>query len=77
MKESILPFSAGEEKRKVYLGCDAHRKYSVFVAMNENGKIEPPVRVEHDRQKFRMFAQIAAWQRSCSRGDWKLVLVGG
>ncbi len=37
------------------LDCDAHRKYSVFVGIDERGKPSPPVRVEHDRQKFRLF----------------------
>ena len=30
-------------------------KYSVFVGIDEKGKPSPPVRVEHDRQKFRLF----------------------
>jgi transposase len=40
---------------ETYLGCDAHKKYSVFVAMNEAGEAGPPVRVEHDRALFRSF----------------------
>jgi transposase len=40
-----------------FFGCDAHKKYSVFVAMNEAGVAGFPVRVEHDRVLFRSFLQ--------------------
>src|SRR4249919_1588531 len=40
---------------KQYIGCDAHRKYSVFVSVDEQGKAGPPQRVEHDREEFRKF----------------------
>lgn len=40
-----------------YIGCDAHKKYSVFVAMNEQGQCSPPVRVEHTRDELRAFLQ--------------------
>jgi transposase len=40
---------------ETYLGCDAHKKYSLFVAMNEAGHAGPPIRVEHDRLLFRSF----------------------
>lgn len=40
---------------KQYIGCDAHRKYSVFASVNGNGKPNPAVRVEHDREEFRRF----------------------
>jgi len=40
---------------ETYLGCDAHKKYSLFVGMNEAGHVGPPVRVEHDRLLFRSF----------------------
>src|SRR5215213_8817340 len=33
---------------KKYIGCDMHKKYSVFVAMDETGKVEAPVRVAKD-----------------------------
>jgi transposase len=52
MKDSITLHSASQ---RLVLGCDAHRKYSVFVGMDEKGKASTPVRVDHDRQKFRMF----------------------
>lgn len=39
-----------------YIGCDMHKKYSVFVSMNEAGKAQPAVRVDHhDRQAFRQY----------------------
>lgn len=40
---------------KQYFGCDAHKKYSVFVPMNEAGHTGPSVRVEHEREQFRRF----------------------
>jgi hypothetical protein len=33
-----------------FIGCDAHKKYSVFVAVNETGRAGEAVRVLHDRQ---------------------------
>lgn len=38
---------------KQYIGCDAHARYSVFVSVNEQGKIGPPVRVEHGSRELR------------------------
>ncbi len=38
-----------------YIGCDAHKKYSVFTAISEHGEIGPAQRVEHDREKYRSF----------------------
>ncbi len=40
-----------------YIGCDAHKKYSVFSGMSEAGEIIPAKRVEHDREKFRCFLE--------------------
>ena len=40
---------------KQYIGCDAHRHYSVFVTMDESGQASLPQRVEHDRMEFRRF----------------------
>ena len=39
----------------IYFGCDAHKRYSVFGSMNEQGKTGRPVRVEHTRAMFREF----------------------
>ena len=38
---------------KQYIGCDAHARYSVFVSVDETGKIGPPVRVEHGSRDLR------------------------
>lgn len=42
---------------KYYIGCDAHKKYSVFSGLSEAGEIIPAKRVEHERQKFRSFLE--------------------
>src|SRR5689334_12789521 len=38
-----------------FIGCDAHKKYSVFVIVNDRGEASPAVRVEHDREGYRQF----------------------
>jgi transposase len=38
-----------------FIGCDAHKKYSVFVAVNEAGRAGEAVRVLHDRELYREF----------------------
>ena len=44
-----------------FIGCDAHKKYSVFVAVNERGQAGEAFRVMHDRQLYREFlAQLPA-----------------
>jgi len=40
---------------KHYIGCDAHKKYSVFAGIGEAGEIIPAQRVEHDREKYSSF----------------------
>ncbi|HWC15636.1 MAG TPA: IS110 family transposase [Terriglobales bacterium] len=40
-----------------FIGCDAHKKYSVFVAVNERGEASKPVRVGHERQLYRQFLE--------------------
>ena len=32
---------------KQYIGCDSHARYSVFVSVDETGRVGPPVRVDH------------------------------
>ncbi len=34
------------------IGCDAHKKFSVFVSVDEHGKASRPVRVDHDRDLY-------------------------
>ena len=38
-----------------FIGCDAHKKFSVFVAVNERGQAGEAIRVAHDRQVYREF----------------------
>src|SRR5512135_1107343 len=38
-----------------FIGCDAHKKFSVFVAVNEKGQAGEAQRVAHDRQVYREF----------------------
>lgn len=38
-----------------FIGCDAHKRYSVFVAVDEKGQAGRAVRVLHDRTLFRDF----------------------
>ena len=33
---------------KKYIGCDMHKKYSVFVTMDEQGRLSEPRRVTND-----------------------------
>ena len=40
------------------IGCDAHKKYSVFVALDEQGQVSRPVRVEHNREQYRQFLRL-------------------
>jgi len=37
---------------KHYIGCDAHKKYSVFTGISEEGEILPTKRVEHKKGEF-------------------------
>lgn len=38
-----------------FIGCDAHKKFSVFASINEKGEYGRTVRVGHDREEFRRF----------------------
>jgi transposase len=38
-----------------FIGCDAHKKFSVFVAVNEKGHAGEALRVVHDRTLYREF----------------------
>lgn len=39
-----------------FIGCDAHKKFSLFITINERGEYGRPIRVNHDdRDKFRAF----------------------
>jgi len=38
-----------------FIGCDAHKKFSVFSSIDEKGVYGRPIRVGHDREVFRNF----------------------
>jgi hypothetical protein len=38
-----------------FIGCDAHKKFSVFVSVTERGQSSKPIRVEHERDSYRAF----------------------
>lgn len=38
-----------------YIGCDAHKKYSIFTGISETGEIIPVQRVEHEREEYRRY----------------------
>ncbi len=38
-----------------FIGCDAHKKFSVFASINERGEYGPTIRVRHEREQFRGF----------------------
>jgi len=42
---------------KQYIGCDAHARYSVFVSVDETGRIGAPVRVDHLGRGLRDYLQ--------------------
>jgi len=40
---------------KKYIGCDMHKRYPVFVAMDEQGRLEPAVTVANDLLELRSY----------------------
>jgi transposase len=38
-----------------FIGCDAHKQFSVFVAVNEKGQAGDAIRVPHERRVYREF----------------------
>jgi hypothetical protein len=38
-----------------YVGCDAHKRYSVFTAIGEASRVVLVRRVAHDRESLRLF----------------------
>lgn len=57
-----------------YIGCDAHKKYSVFTGLSESGEILPAKRVEHkDKKQYRAYLEtLPAGSRIAieSIGNW-------
>ena len=41
-----------------FIGCDAHKKFSVFASIDEKGVYGPTMRVGHDRAVFRNYLQM-------------------
>ncbi len=56
-----------------FIGCNAHKKFSVFLAVNEKGQAGEAIRVEHDRRLYREFLLNSRRDRD-QRTLW---LVGG
>ena len=54
-----------------FIGCDAHKKFSVFVGVDEKGHAGEALRVAHDRQLYREF--LARLPRIL-RSQWKLAV---
>src|SRR5947209_18566471 len=40
-----------------FIGCDAHKRFSLFIAMNEEGEYGRPIRVGHERERMRAFLE--------------------
>jgi transposase len=40
-----------------FIGCDAHKKFSLFIALNQEGGYGKPMRVAHDREQMRAFLE--------------------
>ena len=58
---------------QAFLGCDAHKHYSVFVSVDERGRASQPVRIEHDQVAFRRYLQTLPRQTEIaveSTGNW-------
>ena len=60
-----------------FIGCDAHKKFSVFASINEKGEYGSTFRVGHDLKLFREFlkelpagSQIALETSGVTTGWW-------
>ena len=40
-----------------YIGCDAHKKYSIFTGISESGEYTTAKRVSHDKQEYHSFLE--------------------
>src|SRR5437773_11660050 len=38
-----------------FIGCDAHKKFSIFASIDEKGEYGPTFRVRHDLEEFRQY----------------------
>lgn len=46
-----------QRNMKQFIGCDAHKQFSVFASIDEKGEYGRTVRVGHDREVFRKFLE--------------------
>ena len=61
-----------------FIGCDAHKKFSVFVAVNEKGHAGEALRVAHDRDSCTAsFWRDSPAFRDSSGSKRELQLAGG
>jgi hypothetical protein len=60
-----------------FIGCDAHKKFSVFVSINEKGEYGRPIRVGHDLEMFREFLKGTAGWIENRFGNQRLLLLDG
>jgi len=49
------PSEGGTAAMEQFIGCDAHKKFSVFVAVNEKSQAGEALRVNHERPLYREF----------------------
>lgn len=61
---------AGTAAMEEYIGCDSHRRYSVFVTVNERGEAGVPVRVEHAHGELRKFLETLPRVAVEASGGW-------
>jgi transposase len=40
---------------KTYIGCDAHKRYSMFISLDEEGQQRYALKVPHDRNEYRSY----------------------
>ena len=55
MQDTVSRTAPAEGGVRAFIGCDSHRKYSVFIAMDEQGRTSVPLRVEHELKQVRLF----------------------
>jgi hypothetical protein len=75
MQDTTRSRDVGTPQRS-FIGCDAHRGYSVFVSVDEDEKASKPTRVEHEGGALREYLASGGGRR-CGGGHWELVLAGG
>ena len=59
-----------------FIGCDAHKKFSVFVAVNEKGQAGEALRVNHERHSIGSFwrdcppVRLSRWKPVGATAGW-------